>query len=255
MRCSSSVSHITVGELKRLLESLPPQEHEHQIDGNRALVQWLSEPEQALALLRQVLADAALLGEVAARSYRHVNLFDKIVLVGNNKPQGYRLTLHLWTPPYTQEENGAELIHEHRFNFWSAILLGTMSSENYEKANCGRPYRRYRYTPEAARSLAFCDFYEFCGNTTLNVIAPGKKTAGESYYLAAPRIHRIVLPQDTTTCSMVLRGPRQREYSYVYNSTYPANDTRITNKMFSENELAIRLAGIITNLESAAAAV
>jgi len=173
-----------------------------------------------------------------------VNHFDKLVLIDNADPSSYRLTLHLWRPPYTGSELRDELIHDHRFNFWSAILAGVLVSESFVQSDAGSAFRQYHYVPEL-RSMAFRDFYEFAGEIRLAKKGMQRRCAGESYHLSASSIHRIVLPQTGITCSLVLRGPRLRRYSTVFNTDYPACNTQFENKMFSGLELRRRLAELL----------
>jgi hypothetical protein len=244
-----------VSDLKVLLNGLRSASRENTIVEFKALVEALGQPGKMIPLLRSILNDTTTLAEVAGRSYPHVNNFDKIVLVGSSEPDAYRLTLHLWRPPYPEDLLKQELIHDHRFNFWSTILTGTLSSEVFLKCSSPasksglRTYREYRYIPEVARSTAFTEFYNYQGHVSLLSSGIHHKYAGEIYYLDAPTIHRIVLPQSSITCSLVLRGPRLRPYSCVYNTSYPSRDTFRENKMFSEPDLWARLFQLLEVLE------
>lgn len=234
--------------LKAALAALPARDDDETIARNLSLIAYLGRPDTAVPMLKEVLLSERLLGEVAARSYRHINHFDKIVLVGNDDPAAYRLTLHLWRPPYSETQVRDELIHGHRFNFWSTILTGTLTSENYLRSVQGQAFREYRYVPEL-RAQTFRDFYEFAGETHLAASNTSVRRAGESYYLSAPSIHKIVLPRRTMTCSLVLRGPRLRHYSTVFNTAYPAQNAQFDNTMFSPGELAERLGALLHALE------
>ena len=46
------------------------------------------------------------------------------------------------------------------------------------------------------------------------------------------------------TSTLVLRGPRERRHSNVFNSTYPEADTRMTNNPFTAGEVASRLSDL-----------
>src|SRR5688572_28976068 len=115
-------------DLSALLSGLPHDKSPRAVAANLHLIGEIGARDRIIRLIDELLDSESLLGEVAARSYRHVNLFDKIVLVGNSDPSAYRLTFHLWLPPYTDPELRQELIHEHRFDFWSTILTGTLRS-------------------------------------------------------------------------------------------------------------------------------
>ncbi|MBP9682893.1 MAG: hypothetical protein KBD76_15950, partial [Bacteriovorax sp.] len=87
-------------------------------------------PEQ---LIKEILVDEKALETIAKRSYEHVNHFDKIVLIDND-PSGFRLTLHSWNCNYGKEIPDEELIHNHRFSFWSHIFRGKLVAENFAEA-------------------------------------------------------------------------------------------------------------------------
>jgi hypothetical protein len=59
------------------------------------------------------------------------------------------------------------------------------------------------------------------------------------------------LPRKTITCSLVLRGPRLKEYSCVYNTSYPERNTVLNNNMFSPRDLEYRLSQLVSALERA----
>jgi hypothetical protein len=165
--------------------------------------------------------------------------------VDSGDAAGYRLTMHLWRPPYTEAEICDELIHDHRFSFWSNILVGDLHSENFVISGSGRTYHQYRYRPEKRATSTEANFYEFVGDARLLTVAPSKETAGDVYYLSYDRTHRVVLPQTSMTCTLVLRGPRERSYSTVFNTSYPTQDTRATNTMFTGAQLGRRLAALL----------
>jgi hypothetical protein len=237
-------------QLQHLVAAIPRNKTKEIVDENLVLVGWLGERGTILELLLEVLRSDQLLATIASRSYRHVNQFDKIVLIGNDDPEAYRITLHLWTPPYAVGAREQELIHGHRFSFWSVVLVGNVSSENYARvASGGGVFREYRYTPEA-RNVQFDDFYEYAGDTQLARSGEYRKWAGESYFLDASNIHRITLPSEIT-CTLVLRGPRLQPYSSVFNTRYPDQDTRLPNVMFTSAELEQRLVRLVAAIRSA----
>jgi len=236
------------GELTALLHDLGTVPPDAGMERGRALVRTLGQPAEMLSLIGSVLADPPLLRKIASRSYPHVNNFDKIVLIGAEHPDAYRLTVHLWRPPYPLGGRGEEMIHGHRFSFWSAVVTGTLSSEMFEESERGRPLRKYRYLPEANRAAEFEDFYQYEASVSLARIGTSEKRAGESYYLDASAIHRVILPHRATTCSLVLRGPRLSAHSCVYSSDYPRRSLYLRNRMFSPSELAARLRHLVSAL-------
>src|SRR5215469_15426772 len=129
-----SSAQISLDQIQTTLEKLPVDDSDIIINENLSLIDRIGQPEYFISILEQILNEKDLRTDIAHRSYRHVNHFDKIVLIDSENEQGYRLTLHLWTPPYTEKELSDELIHDHRFSFWSTILTGDLLSENFVKA-------------------------------------------------------------------------------------------------------------------------
>jgi hypothetical protein len=213
---------------------------------NLSLIRSISSPEFVLRAIQEVMSRDRLLRQIASISYRHVSHFDKIVLVDAQIPNGYRLTAHLWTPPYAKYELDDELIHDHRFSFWSAILTGEMRAQVF-KPNAGSAvFQHYQYTPE---NRAAENFYAFEGVTQLKACEVTAKPAGTAYYLSFDTIHKVILPRTELSCTLVLRSPRARNYSNVFNTTYPTTDTRVSNVMFTPSELFGRLARLYTAIE------
>jgi hypothetical protein len=231
----------TLARLQGLIGELPPVRSESTIASNLRLIARLGRPESVLTLLEEILEDDRMLAEIAAGSYRHVNHFDKIVLVDSEHQSDYRLTFHLWNPPYTEEELNEELIHDHRFSFWSTVVTGTLRSESFSRAEGGLNFRQYEYVPERRTRM---NFYEFVGEAVLRSDGATEKPAGTSYYLSYEKIHRVQLPHTAMTCTLVLRGPRERSHSNVFNTTYPDGSLRITNRPFSPDQLATKLADL-----------
>ncbi|GHH87694.1 hypothetical protein GCM10018793_64590 [Streptomyces sulfonofaciens] len=234
-------------DLEALLNGLPKATTDRQKDYNLHLVKRLGMAPCMVDLLDQYLQDGELLDLIAARSYRHVNHFDKIVLVDSGQTEGYRLTLHMWSPPYTEKELHDELIHDHRFSFWSTILTGRLVSQNFARPGSeptGNPttvFRQYRYSPEKLGVSTHSNFYEFVDESELEITGDTIEEQGNAYHLQYHRIHRVILPLESMTCTLVLRGPRERNFSNVYNTAYPSTDTQSTNVMFSRDELAGKL--------------
>jgi hypothetical protein len=161
---------------------------------------------------------------------------------------GYRLTMHLWPPPFTDDEVDDEQIHDHRFNFWSSVLLGTLESQNFIRARCGAPIREYQYVPEKRSVATVGNFYKFTGVATLLDLPGSCVGIGEAYHLRYHSIHRVVLPRQKMTCTLVLRGPRLRQYSSVFSNSRRYDPAR-QNIMFTPGQLAVKLRLVLRALE------
>jgi len=213
---------------------------------NLQFVRSLGDPDTILPLLREFMSDSNLLQMIAKRSYRHVNHFDKVVLVDSQKPNGYRLTLHIWNPPFSEKECQDELIHDHRFSFWSTILVGHLKTQEFFVDQDTDDFNSYQYTPENSNSE---NFYKFRGRYGLKKARRLEEKAGGVYYLSYDTTHRVELPEKALTCTLVLRSPRERNFSNVYNTNYPTTDASLSNRMFEPNEMFGHFSCLYTKIE------
>jgi hypothetical protein len=200
-------------------------------------------PEQ---LIKEILVDEKALETIAKRSYEHVNHFDKIVLIDND-PSGFRLTLHSWNCNYGKEIPDEELIHNHRFSFWSHIFRGKLVAENFAEAEEfsieKKTFNKYVYRPSDTGNIHTCTFQE---KAQLNKIEKTTKIQGESYYLNFDTTHRILLPESgTNLCTFVLRGPRERDYTNTYNTFYPDRGIESNVPMMTADQLKEKLQKIL----------
>ncbi|WP_053679726.1 hypothetical protein [Streptomyces sp. WM4235] len=236
--------------LHSVIENLPKEMNEETVAGNLAMMKALSQPEVIAPILTEAIERDRLRKEIADRSYRHVNHFDKIVLIDTGNSLGYRLTLHLWAPPYTEEELNDEMIHDHRFSFWSSVLVGNLVSENFTRTTDGPSFQEYRYFPEKIGLSTMSNFYEFMGETGLTTTDPSRVPAGRSYFLLNESIHRVLLPRTETTCTLVLRSPRVRSYANVFNTAYPRTDTTMNNVMFTPEQLSQKVSDLVARIQT-----
>lgn len=197
-------------------------------------------------LIKEILQNESLLKTIAERSYEHVNHFDKIVLINNPDPQGFRLTLHLWNYNYDKKILDEELIHNHRFSFWSHIYRGTLLSENFEETPYfsieKKNFKKFIYTPSKTGNIHTCSFEK---NVQLTKIGDTRVECGETYYLDFKTIHRVILPRDKNLCTFVLRGPRERDHTNTYNTFYPDRGIESSVPMMKSSQLKQKLLTIL----------
>lgn len=199
-----------------------------------------------IPLIENIINDPSSLKEVASRSYKHVNHFDKIVLVDGLNKATYRLTFHFWLPPFTSEQVEDELIHDHRFCFWSKVIIGRLHSENFEIVKDGKSnYKSYRYFPDTSGNNTINDFYELVEHVSLVKSSDECNRQNDIYYLGGAKIHRVNIDMHRPCCTMVLRGPRINDFAVVYSDVYPTQNLNITNKMFTPEEMEFKLEKIL----------
>ncbi|MFB8282776.1 hypothetical protein [Nocardia colli] len=159
------------------------------------------------------------LSVVAARSYQHSNHFDKIVLVDGEAASGFRLSIHLWRPPYTQDEVGDDQIHSHRCEFWSNVLFGALDSLEYRRSETGATYTEVTYGAKYSDSGAKINVYSVKGQAVLEQSGSLRRSAGTTYHLPDYCIHRILISTRAPTATILVRGPHTHERSSVFSNT------------------------------------
>tara|TARA_Y100000588_G_C14157744_1_gene883419 strand:+ start:683 stop:1402 length:720 start_codon:yes stop_codon:yes gene_type:complete len=192
------------------------------------------------ATISEILATPKLLADVASRSYGHVNLFSKIVLIDNSNPESYRLTAHFWHPRFFEQNDFKELIHNHRFNFWSYIHKGKMISQNFHEHDQLEDQdtlelNRFRYMPSKTGNIHDCSYEKkVCVKLAERLVF----NKGETYYMHYKTIHRVIYnSKSPPLCTFVLRGPRQRSYTNTYNTFYPERSVSSAVPMMQSDEL------------------
>lgn len=220
------------------------------IDNNLKFMKKLASQNILRILIKEVLEDKNLLKTIAARSYEHVNHFDKIVLIDNHDPKGYRLTLHMWDNNYSKKVLEEELIHNHRFSFWSHVYFGNLVSENFIESKHNsiekKDFNKFTYRPSTTGNIHSCVFTEKKQLTKLKNLCVAQ---GKTYYLNYRTIHRVLLPKKGhMLCTFVLRGPREREFTNTYNTFYPERGIQSSVPMMTPLQLKhklVKLLGVI----------
>ena len=237
-----------MANLKKDLLELPCNVHDHTVvKSNLEYMKILARHDIPTLLIKEILNDNGLLETVAARSYAHVNHFDKIVLIDNPDPRGYRLTLHSWNKRYDDSIRKEELIHNHRFSFWSHVYRGRLISENFIEAKFfskGRKtLKKFKYLPSKTGNIHTCTAE---GEAQLIKLDNSYVDEGKTYYLNYNTTHRVILPTNgKSICTFVLRGPREREYTNTYNTFYPDRGIESSVPMMTSEQLKNRLINIL----------
>ncbi|AKC32633.1 hypothetical protein BMSBPS_p0030 (plasmid) [Candidatus Pantoea carbekii] len=190
-------------------------------------------------IIKEILIDENYLKEISSNSYRHVNHFSKISLINDFHQDHCRLTLHIWKPPFTENEVSQELIHDHRFSFSSHVLCGKqiheIFTESSKKSITKIKLQKYKYLPSKTSNIHNCFFEKY---VYLDKIDEKIVNCGHIYNMKNELIHRIVFPNNNEPIiSFMVRGPRKRNFSHTYNTFYPRSNTISNVPMYSSAEL------------------
>ena len=169
-------------------------------------------PSDVAALLRG-LADRLRSGSYpAARPYRHVNGFTKIVVA---EYPSARLTLHYW-PADPGGPDDESRPHDHRFAFTSLLLGGDQHFREFEETDdrADEQWARYAYRPFISGRFATV---RRRGTVGLKCVDVARRAVMEGHYTtSSSTVHQAITSRHRACATLVLRGPRERRTSHVY---------------------------------------
>jgi hypothetical protein len=177
----------------------------------------LAQKRRLMHLLRTILASDERLADIASRSYRHANGFDKIVL-STDRSTGEKLRLHVWWPTDGAFE---ENIHNHRWDFATYILSGGYRTDFFLRSHTGRRLFEYRYRPVGAEEHYSL---EPRGRVALEQVYSAVLSAGTSYTLDGGVLHRVLVDRQHFTMSLVVQSGATMEATSVFSPTRLQSD-------------------------------
>ena len=181
--------------------------HDHGRDQEAAtMLDLLRTPAGLRAVVNSVLTDGAALERFSHDSYNHHNGFVKILLRAAPDDR-YRLRLHLWPTTDALAQN----IHDHRFDFWSVVLLGTISNHIWTRGPGTLRYH-YKYHSRAGNTTYVM---ERCSSVELTRSRRFRVEQGAHYYFDNSWLHTIEC--DSAAITLMLEDRRNiRPYANVF---------------------------------------
>jgi hypothetical protein len=162
--------------------------------------------------------DPSWLARVAARSHRHDNGFDKIVLSAPlRSPQ--KLVLHVWW--VTNKCGDTDNIHNHRWDFASVVLCGQVRTEFYDSDPEGESYPVLRYTSPGSGGS-----YTTTADGVRRVAVQATMTlaAGSEYVWRKELLHRAWGVGAPLTATLVVQGRPECATTTVLTRSEPSAD-------------------------------
>ena len=214
------------------------KEHEFFDAANKFLAE-VKDKRLIPSLLEDIIINQDLLCDIAGRSYKHVNHFSKVLLIDDPDPRKCRLTLHIWRPPFSDGEMSQELIHNHRFSFCSLVLAGVqvhrVFSESSDISDTKTTFQKYKYLPSQTGNIHDCFLV---GDVQLDEGEIFSVYRDQHYAMKYLDIHKVELPDgETPIVSLVVRGPRERDFTNTYNTFYPRNGISSHVPMYTKDQL------------------
>ena len=150
-------------------------------------------------IVEAICEDERLLARCASRSLAHPLGFDKFTLMTSEL---YQVRLHIWWP---NEGRGREDIHNHRFSFVSAVILGQVEVTIYDLAKPGTVMMQYR---EHRRRGGASYQYVQMDSVQVQVASAFSLAPGSAYYLRSSALHCVDVLTGTMAATLFVRIPR-----------------------------------------------
>jgi hypothetical protein len=171
---------------------------------------------RARSLLLALMDDAEQLSRIAARSCFHDNRFYKLpVLTGPN--DSFELRLHVWQRVLEASEASEIDIHDHRWDFSTAILNGAYLSRTFAEDRQGLFVHRQKCWTSNGEDHYRVDAE---GEGFARVLTESVYSRGDRYSAASDVRHRV-LPLEPMTVTLVVQGRSKRAWCSVW-TTSPA---------------------------------
>lgn len=192
----------------------------------------LSKPSYLNALLLEFIDNNQMLSDLANRSYRHENDFDRIDLIQNSRDE-VGLRLHIWDSISKGSSPHSSDMHNHCWDFYSCIITGNLLVKHYDAINNGT-YWGYQHGYISSKEVL--ELHQM-GTYTLNLMYENKLTKSNMYYLNKNVIHSVEPIQGMFTVTLVLRGEYQRDFTYIFT---PENTKFIQDEKLTYDPITLR---------------
>jgi hypothetical protein len=189
----------------------------------------LAPVRQSGAKVRKVLIDLlvatagneTLQHELQRRSWVHSNGFLKTVLVDideweRSELRGHKLVLHTWDHRLADDVD--EEIHDHRWPFWSLLLVGQLRWEHYSLLDLPGPdVKQIPCTQYEYRSPGASDHYQMTLSGAANLMLRFSAVVGPETSLAMTEdeLHRVSRVSDHAL-TLVLQGVAVKQSTRVF---------------------------------------
>jgi len=142
--------------------------------------------------------------------YRHANNFNKIPLYTDSR-FGITVVLHVWRDHISSVDMDSD-IHDHRWDFSSQILIGTLRNRLYEIDKDGEEQQAWAYRSVASGSTY--GLIETAGIVRIQPSSAAQFGAGSRYYQRGHLLHTAA-PLALPTVTVVARGCPERSAATI----------------------------------------
>lgn len=239
MQAKSSNQHLRstlTRSLSKLPEVLPPK-----VGADISTVaQMIVSVDSLIALRASLMDDATALRAVAAGSYFHDNSFLKL-LVMDSICGRFRFRLHWWKANnhVTERQN----IHNHRFHFYSFVLIGALTNTTWIESADGESFAHYEYHPRLNRDTYLLSK---AGISFLNPVNITRQIAGDMYCSSAEILHTSDPDEGKEVVTLFVEDRVSiRPYADVFSNRYTEDKMIISSPALSGEDYMDGLSNLI----------
>lgn len=203
---------------------------------------YLKNPRNLQRRLAAILADPVALSQVASRSYRHSNGFDKIVLKYYDRRYPC-IRLHVWGP---MQSRSCPDIHNHPWNFAAHVIAGSLTNQVFTRIqsqqNDGNNVCALEYTVTAGNPTLVGHRTSYVGEAWLAQQTDCLVSRHSTYGFSTAVLHRTLPAAQSGAATLFLQGPFLLTESSMFRSSradYQQGVIRVD--VFSPAELRERL--------------
>jgi hypothetical protein len=200
--------------------------------------------ENLEAIHRDLKEDASALVSASSLSYLHDNTFLKLVIV-DSICHRFRFRLHWWkrnSPVISQN------IHNHRFHFYSNVLLGGVRNTVWTKSRGGSPYTHYKYQPRLGTENYVLSEV---GTSLLSIDSTTHQSAGSLYNLNAEVLHTSDPSHGEDVITLFVEDRiALREFADVFSNRYSGRHVTIPSPSLSPSEYSNHLSDLVSLLKN-----
>lgn len=154
-------------------------------EGMSQFLSWLGEPNVLLSFINEIIQNEKYCDRCCCLSEIHRLGFQKLCIMSS---ENYQLRLHVWTPgSYCV---GKEAIHNHKFNFCSKIIKGTIVNNIYDRCEKHEDgavsMHEYLANPVGTRQY---DSFIYRSVSNIRITSSSSYNPGDMYYMFHENYH------------------------------------------------------------------
>jgi hypothetical protein len=234
------IENLNLDKLTKLIDSLL---HKNEVFYLPIINKILSKNYNLNEIVTKIINDDKAFYDVLDNSYKHENGFHKLVLLSG---KSFKLRMHVFG---RADEVPMENVHDHRWNFSSSIIKGSLKMEMYEiNDNKGISLFHYKYNSNKSENSYQVDYL---GKKRVNLKKLRVYSEGDSYFMQTNEFHRITNKKNEECITLIMTGnPISNECNLLSKNEFNLKEN-ILNK-YEEYELRNLLMTLIVNHKNAA---